>query len=50
VISSNTSAWYFSNTIVAAVVLLSLEIYGFYASLAGQNIFEEKLFGDDFKV
>ncbi|MDQ3747752.1 MAG: protein kinase [Acidobacteriota bacterium] len=48
-ISANVSSWYFGNTIFAAVVLVGLAIYGFYTSLAGQKIFEAKLFSDDFK-
>jgi hypothetical protein len=37
---------YFGNTIFAAVVLLGLAIYGFYASLAGQPFLKGKLLED----
>jgi hypothetical protein len=45
-ITANFSSWYFGNTILSAVVILGLAIYGFYTSLAGQKIFEAKLLKD----
>jgi serine/threonine protein kinase len=42
-ITADFSSWYFGNTIFAAVVLLGLAIYGFYISLAGQNVFQRTL-------
>ncbi len=46
-ITANVSSWYFVNTIFAAVVILGLTIYGFYISLAGQSIFNAKLFEEN---
>jgi serine/threonine-protein kinase len=45
-ITSDFSSWYFGNTIFAAVVLLSLAVYGFYTSLAGQPLLKRKLVED----
>ena len=45
-ITANVSSWYFGNTIFAAVLILGLAIYGFYTSLAGQKIFQNKLLNE----
>ena len=42
-ITSDFSSWYFGNTIFAVVIMLGLAIYGFYISLAGQNVFQRTL-------
>ncbi len=46
-ITANVSSWYFGNTIFAGVVILGLAIYGFYISLAGQPLFNAKLFEEN---
>jgi hypothetical protein len=43
-ITADPSRWYFGNTVFTCAVLFGLAIYGFYISLAGQKIFEERLF------
>jgi hypothetical protein len=45
-ISANTSSWYFGNTIVTAIVILALMVYGFYTSLAGQKIIDPRFLRD----
>ncbi len=45
-ITADFSSWYFGNTILAAVVMIGLAIYGFHTSLAGQKIFEGKFLKD----
>jgi serine/threonine-protein kinase len=45
-ITSDFSSWYAGNTLFVFVVLMSLAIYGFYTSLAGQKIFEAKFLKD----
>ena len=45
-ITSDFSSWYAGNTLFVFVVLMSLAIYGFYISLAGQKIFEAKFLKD----
>ena len=46
-LTSNTSSWYFGNTIFAAIVLLGLAFYGFHTSLAGQPIFRGNLLSEE---
>jgi serine/threonine-protein kinase len=41
-ITSDFASWYAGSTLFVFVVLMSLAIYGFYTSLAGQKIFEAK--------
>jgi serine/threonine-protein kinase len=45
-ITSDFSSWYAGSTLFAFVVIMSLTIYGFYTSLAGQKIFEAKFLKD----
>ncbi|MCA1568407.1 MAG: serine/threonine protein kinase [Acidobacteria bacterium] len=45
-ITSDFSSWYAGNTLFVFVVLMSLAVYGFYTSLAGQKIFEAKFLKD----
>jgi serine/threonine-protein kinase len=45
-ITSDFSSWYAGSTLFVFVVLMSLTIYGFYTSLAGQKIFEAKFLKD----
>ena len=45
-ITSNFSSWYAGSTLFVFVVIMSLAIYGFYTSLAGQKIFEAKFLKD----
>jgi len=45
-ITSYFSSWYAGSTFFVFVVLMSLAIYGFYTSLAGQKIFESKFLKD----
>jgi serine/threonine-protein kinase len=46
-ITSDFSSWYAGITLSVFVVLMSLAIYGFYTSLAGQKIFEAKFLRED---
>ena len=41
------SKWYAGSTLFVFVVIMSLAIYGFYISLAGQKIFEAKFLKDE---
>ena len=41
--TTELSAWYATDFLLAAVVLLILAVYGFYTSLAGQPLFKGKL-------
>ncbi|MGB7925112.1 MAG: hypothetical protein WCF57_17865, partial [Pyrinomonadaceae bacterium] len=45
-ITSDFSSWYAKSTLFPFVVIMSLAIYGFYTSLAGQKIFEAKFLKD----
>ena len=45
-ITSDFSSWYAGITLFAFVLLMSLAVYGFYTSLAGQKIFEGKFLKD----
>jgi hypothetical protein len=45
-ITSDFSSWYAGSTLFVFVVIMSLAIYGFYTSLAGQKIFEAKFLKD----
>jgi serine/threonine-protein kinase len=45
-ITSDFSSWYAKNTLFVFVVIMSVAIYGFYTSLAGQKIFEAKFLKD----
>jgi hypothetical protein len=45
-ITSDFSAWYAGSTLFVFVVIMSLAIYGFYSSLAGQKIFEARFLKD----
>lgn len=45
-ITTDLSAWYAGDFLLCIGVLLTLAIYGFYTSLAGQPIFEGKLLKD----
>jgi serine/threonine-protein kinase len=45
-ITSDFSSWYAGSTLFVFVVIMSLSIYGFYTSLAGQKIFEAKFLKD----
>jgi serine/threonine-protein kinase len=49
VITSDFSSWYAKNTLFAFIVIMSLAIYGFYTSLAGQKIFQGELFQEELK-
>jgi len=44
--TSDFSSWYAGSTLFVFVVIMSLAIYGYYASLAGQKIFEAKFLKD----
>jgi hypothetical protein len=46
-ITTELSAWYAGDFILCVIFLLSLAVYGFYVSLAGQPIFEGKFFGEE---
>lgn len=45
-ITSDFTNWYAGSTFFVFVVLMSLAIYGFYTSIAGQKIFEAKFLED----
>ena len=45
-ITSDFSSWYAKNTLFVFVVIMSLAIYGFYTSLAGQPLLKGKLLKD----
>ena len=45
-ITSDFSSWYAGSTLFAFAVIMSLTIYGFHTSLAGQKIFEAKFLKD----
>jgi predicted Ser/Thr protein kinase len=45
-ITSNFSSWYAGNTLFVFVFIMSLAIYGFYTSLAGQPLLKGKLLED----
>jgi hypothetical protein len=45
-ITSDFSSWYAGSTLFVFVLLMSLAIYGFYTSLAGQKIFEAEFLKD----
>ena len=44
--TSDFSSWYAGSTLFVFVVIMSLAIYGYYTSLAGQKIFEAKFLKD----
>ena len=44
--TSDFSSWYAGSTLFVFVVIMSLAIYGFYTSLAGQKIFEANFLKD----
>lgn len=46
-ISANFSSWYFGNTIFMLIAVLSLATYGFYISLAGQPIFQNRFLQEE---
>ena len=45
-ITSDFTAWYATDFVIALVICLALTIYGFYTSLAGQPLFGGKLLQD----
>jgi serine/threonine protein kinase len=45
-ITSDFSSWYAGNTLFVFVVIMSLAIYGFYTSLAGQPLLKRNLLHD----
>ena len=45
-LTADFSKWYASGTIFCFVVLISVAVYGFYTSLAGQPLFKGKLLED----
>ena len=45
-ITSDFSSWYAGSTLFVFIVIMSLTVYGFYISLAGQKIFEAKFLKD----
>jgi serine/threonine-protein kinase len=45
-ITSDFSSWYAGSTLFVFIMMMSLSIYGFYTSLAGQKIFETKFLKD----
>jgi len=45
-ISTNFSAWYAESTIFVLVIYAALILYGFYTSLAGQQLFSGKLLNE----
>jgi serine/threonine-protein kinase len=45
-ITTNFSLWYSSATIFALTVMVGLAVYGFYTSLAGQSLFQDKFLQD----
>jgi hypothetical protein len=42
-VTTNLSAWYASNGLLAAGVLLALALYAFHTALGGQKLFSGKL-------
>jgi serine/threonine-protein kinase len=45
-LTTDTSSWYFNVTVLSAVVIIGLAVYGFYTSIAGQKLWQGKLLGD----
>ena len=45
-VTSDFTAWYATDFVIALVICLAITIYGFYTSLAGQPMFSEKLLQD----
>ena len=45
-VTTELSAWYASEFVLYAIVLIGLAIYGFYTSTAGQKLWQGKLLGD----
>jgi hypothetical protein len=46
-ITSDLSAWYATDFVLASIICLALVGFGFYASLAGQPLFRSSLFSDN---
>ncbi|HEU4931886.1 MAG TPA: serine/threonine-protein kinase [Pyrinomonadaceae bacterium] len=46
-ITSDLSAWYAGDFVLAAIIGLALVVFGFYTSLAGQPLFRSSLFSDN---
>jgi hypothetical protein len=42
-VTSEFSAWYAGDFVLALVISLALAVYGFYTSLAGQSLFHGSL-------
>jgi predicted Ser/Thr protein kinase len=45
-VTSDLSAWYAGDFLLALIVVLALAVYGFYISLAGQPVFRRSLLDD----
>jgi hypothetical protein len=46
-ITTDLSAWYASEFVLYAIVLIALALFGFYTSTAGQKLWQGKLLGDE---
>jgi len=46
-ITSDLSAWYAADFVLAAIIGLAIVGFGFYTSLAGQPLFRSSLFADN---
>ncbi|HKU73683.1 MAG TPA: serine/threonine-protein kinase [Pyrinomonadaceae bacterium] len=46
-ITSDLSAWYAADFVLAAIIGLALVVFGFYTSLAGQPLFRSSIFSDN---
>ena len=46
-LTSDFSNWYAGTTIFSGLIILSLSVYGFYVSIAGQPLFGSGLLSDD---
>jgi hypothetical protein len=45
-VTTEFSAWYASSFILDLIIILSLAVYGFYKSIAGQPLFRSKFLDD----
>jgi serine/threonine-protein kinase len=46
-LSTDLSAWYTAQGVVAALVVIGLAVYGFVTAVGGQRVFREGFFGDE---
>ena len=46
-VTSDFSAWYATDFVLALFICLALVVFGFYTSLAGQPLFRSSLFSDN---